>query len=79
MLRWEVVDPADLDDAINHLSRQGHALYFIGDEFEVAGFKSRFPHTRTGALLDRRVRAATKEFVERYGFVVYDLTPPGPA
>jgi hypothetical protein len=42
ILRFEVMLPEHFDDAIAHLRKQGHPIYFVGDPDEVDYFVGRF-------------------------------------
>lgn len=69
VLRWEVLAPAYLDAAIDHLVRRGHDVYLAADNEEIAGFRQRF----SGATGLRRLDTDTP--VDVGGAVVYRLAP----
>jgi hypothetical protein len=69
VLRFEAIRRTEIDIATTHLRRQGYALFFIGDEFEIDQFRTLFAGTRTAASLPPKPRA-------RFGgVVVYDINP----
>jgi hypothetical protein len=70
VLRWEVVAPEQLDEALTYLRRHGHTLYFIGDPSEEVAFKSYFATTDAAARFD------AGRMVTGRVFVAADLTPP---
>jgi hypothetical protein len=55
VLRWEVVDPLELDTAIAHIRKRGHAVYFVADPHEVSEFRKRFPASDVVRELERIV------------------------
>jgi hypothetical protein len=67
VLRFEAIRPLELDTALDHLRRNGYSLFFIGDEFELQQFRTRFAGSRTSAALGRKPRSAFD------GVVVYDV------
>ena len=50
-MRYDVLDPAWLDRALDFFARRGHRLYILLEEQEVAEFRARFaPASRVGEL-----------------------------
>jgi len=72
VLRFEALDPTEIDPAIFHLQDQGYAVYLVGDDFEIELFRRRTAGTRTGALFD----AAKAE--DLGGCFFYTLIAPEP-
>lgn len=69
ILRFEAIPAREIDIALEHIRRHGYAVFVIGDEFEIAEFRTKFAGTRTGASMSRKPRAAFS------GVEVYDLPP----
>ena len=67
VLRFEAIRPWEVDTAVAHLRRLGYALFFLGDEFELEQFRTRFAGTHTLAALGAKPRDAFD------GVVVYDV------
>ena len=55
ILRWDLVDPASFDTAVDYLKDRGHDVYVIADDGDVAEFKRRVANTRTVRELDHEV------------------------
>lgn len=72
VLRWDLLDPAYLDAAIDHLTRRGYDLYLAADREEIARFTQRF----NGSRHLRRVDLAAA--VDLGGAVVLHLVPAAP-
>jgi dolichyl-phosphate-mannose-protein mannosyltransferase len=54
VLRFEAVDPGQLDLALDYLQQRGYELYLVGDDFEIQMFRTRFAPTRAVARMDPR-------------------------
>lgn len=54
VLRFEAVDPGQLDLALDYLQQRGYELYLVGDDFEVQMFRTRFARTGAVARMDPR-------------------------
>jgi 4-amino-4-deoxy-L-arabinose transferase-like glycosyltransferase len=67
VLRFETVPPEEIDIAVEYLLEKGYHLVFIGDEFELEQFQTRFAGCRVLARLGRKPRAAFS------GVVAYDI------
>jgi hypothetical protein len=65
VLRFEAVDPGQLDLALDYLQQRGYGLYLVGDDFEVQMFRARFARTRAVARMDPR-RAVNLSGVSLY-------------
>lgn len=51
VLRWDWIDPSELDRAIAELSRKGRVAYAVLDDWEEAQFRERFAATQTVSRL----------------------------
>lgn len=71
VLRWDLLLGTELDGALAYLRRLGHPVYFVGDPFEAAEFKSQFSGQQTLGNFERR---RVPHFEEQY--VAYDLSAP---
>jgi hypothetical protein len=67
ILRFEVLEAATVDRAIDHVRGQGRAVYFVGDVFEVRQATERFRGTRTH---DEMMRAVPVHLGEAVAFPV---------
>jgi hypothetical protein len=65
ILRFEAIGVAELDIAMDHLTRKGYHLFFIGDEFELDQFRTAFEKTRAVTRLAQKPRALLE------GVVIY--------
>ena len=52
VLRWDLMDAASIDAALQYLSDRGYHLYWVGDPVERAIATSRFPGTHFRMRLD---------------------------
>jgi hypothetical protein len=55
VLRWELVDPASFDTAVEYLRARGHDVYLVADDGDFVEFKTRMANTRAVRDLDREV------------------------
>ena len=51
VLRFDALDGAQIDDAIDDLEGLGYRIFFVGDPFEVGVFKARFAGTRAAGRM----------------------------
>jgi hypothetical protein len=68
VLRFEAIDPGQLDLALEYLRARGHDVYLVGDEFEIDMFRRRFAPTRAVGRMDPRAA------VNLSGVAVYRLS-----
>ena len=54
VLRFEAVDPGELDLVLDYLQQRGYELYLVGDDFEIQMFRTRFAPTHAVARMDPR-------------------------
>lgn len=52
ILRWDILEPAELDTAIDYLTRRGHEVYLVVDEDELAMLRQRFMASSAFQQLD---------------------------
>jgi hypothetical protein len=52
ILRWELVDAASFDTAVDYLRARGHEVYLVADDGDVVEFRSRLGNTRAARALD---------------------------
>ena len=55
VLRWDWLDPAEIDGVVSQVRGRGRRVYAVIDDFEEPQFRSRFIGTRTAARLDTPV------------------------
>jgi hypothetical protein len=67
ILRFETVPPEEIDIAVAYLLGKDYHLFFVGDEFEIEQFQTRFAGRNVLARLARKPRATFS------GVVVYDI------
>jgi hypothetical protein len=58
VLRWDWTEPGEIDRAVSELSRKGHLVFAVLDDWEVVQFRERFAGTTTVSRLGRPVFAA---------------------
>jgi hypothetical protein len=51
ILRWDWVQPGELDEAVAHIAATGRAVYAVLDEWEERELRARFPESRLVAAL----------------------------
>ncbi len=55
VLRWDWLDPANIDRVVSQLQGRGRRVYAVFDDFEEPRFRNRFAGTRTAAQLNTPV------------------------
>jgi hypothetical protein len=58
ILRWDWVEPGEIDRAVAEMIRAGHAVFALLDDWEEQQFRQRFTGTRTVAGIGAPVLAA---------------------
>jgi hypothetical protein len=54
ILRWDLLDPASFDAAVDHVRARGHDVYAVVDVAEESDFTRRLSSTRTVRAVDRQ-------------------------
>jgi hypothetical protein len=64
VLRWDVVHAPQIDRIVATLTAAHHSLYFVGDPFEVDGFKQKFQGQNVvGAFIPERTSDLDGAFI----------------
>jgi hypothetical protein len=58
ILRYDLMPPRWIDEAFDHLRREGHAPYLLLEDWEVTRFRERFASSKSVALVDATPIAA---------------------